>query len=107
MIDRTLLVLGEVASERRRQESKFPGQDLPDGTGAEALKLYADIIRTGVDESAADGSLTWWDVLHEEWAECGAEADVELLRAELIQTAAVAVRWVEAIDRRARMVEAA
>jgi malonyl CoA-acyl carrier protein transacylase len=100
VIDRTILILGEVAGERRRQEERFPGQDLPDGTGGVGHGLYADVIRTGVDEAAADGTLTWWDVLHEEWAEAGAEAAPQPLRAELIQVAAVAVRWVEAIDRR-------
>jgi hypothetical protein len=97
-----LLVLGEVAGERRRQEDRFPGQDLPDGTtGGAGHELYADVIRAGVDEAAFNGTLTWWDVLHEEWAEAGAEDAPQSLRAELIQVAAVAVRWIEAIDRRA------
>ena len=99
-MDSTLLVLGEVAAERRRQESKFPAQELPDGTGAPAMRLYADIARQTCEDSAVDGSLTWWDVLHEEWAEAGAELALEGLRADLIQVAAVSVRWVESIDRR-------
>lgn len=95
-----MLVLGEVAAERRRQDEKFPGQELPDGTGSAALRLYADAARTATNEAAADGTVTWWDVLHEEWAEAGAEDAQERLREELVHVAAVAVRWVEAIDRR-------
>ena len=38
--------------------------------------------------------------MFEEVAEAFAEADVRRLRAELVQCAAVAVKWVEAIDRR-------
>ena len=95
-----MIILGEVAAERRRQEAKFPNQQLPDGTGAEGLRMYADLARATCEQAASDGTLTWWDVLHEEWAEAGAEGDEAQLRAELIQVAAVAVRWIEAIDRR-------
>lgn len=98
MIDSTLLILGEVAAERRRQEAKFPNQVLPNGTGGPAMRMYAELARATCDQEAVNGTLTWWDVLHEEWAEAGAEDDHAALRAELIQVAAVAIRWVEAID---------
>jgi hypothetical protein len=50
-------------------------------------------------ERAAHGEVTWLDILLEEVAEAFAESDLVKLRTELIQVAAVAVRWVEAIDR--------
>ena len=45
----------------------------------------------------------WLAILHEETGEAATgilEGDEENLRAELVQVAAVAVAWVEAIDRR-------
>ncbi|HYF53037.1 MAG TPA: hypothetical protein VEA41_02135 [Salinarimonas sp.] len=46
--------------------------------------------------------MTYSQILAEEVAEALAESDPMLLRAELVQVAAVAVQWVEAIDRRLR-----
>ncbi|TIH26025.1 NUDIX hydrolase, partial [Subtercola vilae] len=42
----------------------------------------------------------WQDILLEEVFEAFAESDTSKLRTELIQVAAVAQQWVEAIDRR-------
>jgi hypothetical protein len=50
---------------------------------------------------AAEKTLKWVDILEEEVAEAAAESDPAKLRAELVQVAAVAVAWIEAIDRRA------
>jgi hypothetical protein len=44
--------------------------------------------------------LTWRDILLEEVYEAFAETDSDRLREELIQVAAVALSWVDAIDRR-------
>lgn len=46
------------------------------------------------------GKGTWRHILQEEVAEAFAELDPAPLREELIQVAAVAVAWIEAIDRR-------
>lgn len=75
------LVLGEVADERARQDAKWGQQDHEVGI--------------------------WLGILGEEFGEVAKEIaesqarplDVEHLREELVQTAAVAVAWVEAIDR--------
>src|SRR5581483_7213285 len=96
-----LTVLGEVSGERDRQEAKFPEQELPDGTAENGDVELASAARWACDRAAADGSLTWRHILKEEFREALAESDPVLLRAELVQVAAVAVRWVEAIDRRA------
>lgn len=91
--------LWEVAAERARQDARWGEQNHPDGTDTQH-RAYADDIRAAVQRNAANGTLTWHDVLSEEFAEATAETDPTRLRAELVQVAAVAVAWVEAIDRR-------
>ena len=61
--------------------------------------MNAAAAREHCAAATADGSVTFKDVLMEEVAEVFAESDPEKLRAELIQVAAVAVQWVEKIDR--------
>jgi hypothetical protein len=46
--------------------------------------------------------VTWAHILTEEFYEALAEADPEKLREELVQVAAVAVAWVECLDRMRR-----
>lgn len=73
------LILREVNEERYRQDEKWGG--VP-----------------GVDRR---DDHTYAAVLGEEFGECckaWLERDIAALRAELIQTAAVAVAWVEEID---------
>ena len=109
-------VVIEVAEERARQIAKHGDRsDLPDGTGAGLYFTlpYADVTvqfdemadwakdRTdAASHSQGDGTVTFEHILTEEWAEAIAEHDPAKLRAELIQVAAVAVQWVEAIDKR-------
>ncbi len=115
-------VVLELAEERTRQTAKHGDQShLPDGTGA-ALWLSMDddyIRRHGIrrdnlaawakartdeaSQASGDGSITFEHILTEEWAEAIAESDPDALRAELVQVAAVAVQWVEAIDLRAAL----
>lgn len=77
---KTLEVLYEVGRERRRQDEKWGEQNHDD--------------------------LFWLGILGEEFGEVskaiieGGPFGPTLLRNELIQVAAVAVSWVEAIDRR-------
>ena len=98
-------VLGEVRNERVRQDAKWGEQNHPDGTcagpnGAVIAKQHADAARSVCDQMAKIGKLTWAHILTEELMEAYAETDESKLRKELIQTAAVAVSWIEAIDRR-------
>ena len=107
----TRAVLREVLAERGRQHAKWGEQNLSDGTAGvtpdaatwDRVTARADAARARrlCQEAAASGYCTWMHVLREEVAEAFAEEDPALLRAELIQVAAVAVAWVEAIDRRA------
>lgn len=107
---RTARVLLSIAEERERQDAKFPSQHLPDGTPDAADRMglekaldqarrTREMWKRVCKRKAANGTVTWWDVLREEFWEVGAESDPAALRAELVQLAAVAVRWAEDIDR--------
>lgn len=103
-------VLAEVSAERVRQDAKWGEQNHPDGTrddrrllGDTDLPTWGTICylaRMGTDAAARAGTLDYLDVLLEEVAEAFSESDPIRVRAELVQVAAVAVAWVEAIDRR-------
>lgn len=106
-------VLIEVANERVRQDEKWGEQNHPNGTGKnwvdEIVPAFgwndtpsdhaANLAKRATDRAALKKKLTWMDILREEVAEAFAETDSENLRMELIQVAAVAIQWVEAIDR--------
>jgi hypothetical protein len=88
------LIIGDIARERARQEE---------------LKLQGKFPFTCADDGITDCQR--YTVLGEEFGEVGhelnerigvltASPDVEKLRAELIQVAAVAVAWIENIDSR-------
>lgn len=104
----TVAVLGEVLTERGRQDARWGEQNHPDGTGprvAVGVGLChadeaAEWARRACQWAARSDDVTWRRVLDEEHAEAIAEDDPARLRAELLQVAAVAVAWVEAIDRR-------
>lgn len=98
----------EIADERQRQDAKWGEQNHPNGTGCGVYPMnYAPftagqlsvISRMKTDRRAAAGTVTWSDILLEETFEALAEDDPGKLRAELIQLAAVAVQWIQAIDR--------
>lgn len=94
-------VAREVIQERVRQEAKWGQQNHPDGTGVPSMQAAAERSRLVCDLNFRRGKGSWADILREEFHEALAEADPANLREELIQVAAVAVAWVEAIDRRA------
>lgn len=105
----TAAVLEEVLAERARQDEKWGEQNHPSGTGPDVqwpvhawggAKAVAEVAKDRTDWRAREGGLTYLDILHEEVAEAFAEKDEQALRAELVQVAAVAVQWIEAIDRR-------
>lgn len=116
--DLTSVVLSDIAAERARQDAKWGEQNHPDGTGpgtaTEAFGItmpytrfdfwsfpeLCEHFREFCQANFAQQRGTWADVLLEEVFEALAEDDPALLRAELVQVAAVAAAWVEAIDRR-------
>lgn len=104
-------VLAEVAVERLNQDRRWGEQNHPDrmtmfGT---AVSRFAYGIESGewfkekLANACERGEPTWDHILLEEVAEAMdecARGDTVALRAELVQVAAVAAAWVEAIDRR-------
>lgn len=107
-------VLVDVITELARQHALYGDQaHLPDGTGAErnypgpADRAERDAGATWAKwrvERAADlGIVTFEHILTEEYAEAIAEDDPVRLREELVQVAAVAVQWIEAIDARGEL----
>lgn len=113
-------VLAEVNAERVRQDAKWGEQNHPDvdphmaeeyTPAIVAHTVYgipaADTAKRLCDEAAKAGECTWAHILVEEVAEAVDAAcqvqkgvDIDALRNEILQVAAVAVSWVEAIDRR-------
>jgi hypothetical protein len=93
-------IIGEVGLECVKQDIKWGEQNHPDGTGGDIRRSLADMARELCDERAAAGDVTWRHILEEEFQEAMAEQKTAMLRAELIQVAAIAVQWVAAIDRR-------
>lgn len=111
--ERTAQVLYEIARERSRQTAKHGDQShLPDGTGPNlylrAAPRLADRLaqwakrrcKAASQNEGGNGLITMEMILTEEWAETIVEDDPAKLRAELVQVAAVAVQWIETIDRR-------
>jgi hypothetical protein len=91
----------DILAERGRQDDKFGEQHHPDGTEDGIYQTtVADNARTWCQITANTGSVTWRDILNEEIQEAFAEVAPAKLRAELIQSAAVLVAWVEDIDSR-------
>jgi hypothetical protein len=94
------LAIFDVRCERERQDAKWGEQNHPDGTGRPGARLMADHYRR-VCQAHTPETDNWQDILSEEVYEAYAETNPAKLREELVQVAAVAVAWVEAIDRRA------
>lgn len=113
-------ILAEVARERQQQDAKWGEQNHPDGTGPDwrlfgsSAREWLTYVRAALDQTTkpgvlfADGEVRvlpptgpmWLLILLEEVFEALVETDPAKLRAELVQVAAVAVAWTEAIDRR-------
>lgn len=93
-------LVAEIAEERARQDAKWGEQNHPNGTGDYLEIIEADVARMACEGAAEGGYLDWLHILREEVCEAFAESDPARIRAELVQVAAVAVAWVEAIDRR-------
>ncbi|WP_157251299.1 hypothetical protein [Nonomuraea typhae] len=92
-------VLADIADERRAQDARWGIQDIPDGTSP-SRTAAADAAKRETSAAFGEGTLTWRHILLEEVLESLAETDPEALRTELIQVAAVAVKWAQALDRR-------
>lgn len=89
----------EIIRERWAQHARWGEQNHPDGTGSEEFREVANKARAYCQDAFAEGRGAWSHILNEEFCEALAERDRMKLRQELIQVAAVAVAWVEKIDR--------
>ncbi len=98
-VNTTDMVLLDIETERLRQNEKWGVQDHPSGTGGDQDVDLAERYRQSCEVAHASGMGTWKHILREEVYEAFAEADPMALRKELVQVAAVAVAWVEALDR--------
>ncbi|UVF61167.1 hypothetical protein SEA_AOKA_44 [Arthrobacter phage Aoka] len=100
-------VVLEIIRERETQHAVWGEQNHPAGTGPDVMLLgtlsrfsnLRDVAKVHTDIKAHAGKVTFADILVEEVFEALAEEDPAKLRAELIQVAAVAAQWAEAIDR--------
>lgn len=106
-------IVGEVLGECQSQLETWGLQNHPDGTGplkpspmiwGKLADLnnsdFANAARKRTENDFSTGKGSWEHILTEEVFEAYAEDDEEALRAELVQVAAVAVSWINAIDRR-------
>ena len=89
----------EVRDESIRQDKKWGEQNHEDGTGEEFVGIASE-MKKSCDEAFAAGKGTWRHILEEEFYEACEVADPEKLKNELLQVAAVALQWRQAIDRR-------
>ncbi|MEV6621055.1 hypothetical protein AB0M83_02605 [Amycolatopsis sp. NPDC051106] len=109
----TAAILTRIAAERARQDALWGEQNHPDGTGpnvevAGLSRRAADAAHTArfiTEMARAEGRLTWLHILREEVYEGFAEAAADDLFDELIQVAATAACWAEAIERRTATAE--
>ena len=92
-------MLTDVAAERLAQDARFGVQEFPDGTGPDRSSA-ADRAKAEVRAAWERGELTWRHILTEEFLEALAETEPGPLRTELVQTAAVAVKWIQSLDKR-------
>jgi len=108
-----------IQAERLRQNKKWGEQNHPDvdpvlfnrpgGASPERIAAHLEIpsanrARYLCDTAKKRGETTWSGILVEEIAEAveaASMANYDALRTELIQVAAVAIAWLEALDRRA------
>lgn len=89
----------DVIPERWNQLKKWGVRGLPDGTDSFNI-IDANEYRLQCQREFANGEGSWLDVLLEEVYEASAETAPEKLRTELVQVAAVAIAWIEDIDKR-------
>ena len=92
-------ILLNILDELDRAEAKFPDQHLPGGTSSAMYAMAAEVAKYVCQRDHANGTVTWIDVLLEEVYEAAEEEDPVKLRAELVQVAAMAIRWIVDLGR--------
>ena len=103
-------IFADIAVERSRQDEKWgPPTTIPNGTGPDRMNVAAgtgqtyshvrDTLQQVTDQAMAAGENTFANTLLEEVFEALAEDESGRLREELVQVAAVAVKWISVLDR--------
>lgn len=98
---RTQAVNREVAAERKRQDKRWGVQSYDVGNKPSGVtQARANYLKSVCAEAAANGNLTWNDIVSEEIAEFFDEPDTDWprQREEAIQIAAVLVAMIEDKD---------
>lgn len=94
--------LVEAGAEMSRQVAKWGQQDHPSFTLQTLNTPDSELAKLVCDNKSRFGCVSWTDIFLEEVYEAVDEAkagNLDKLRTELIQCAAVALSWVESIDR--------
>lgn len=98
--------LTQVSDEMKRQVAKWGQQNhtsyTPQGLMEASGPITAELAKLICDLKSQAGAVSWTDIFLEEVFEAIEEAkngNLENLRTELVQCAAVAVSWAESIDR--------
>lgn len=94
-------VMLDVEIERVTLADQWGEQNHADGTGGTGRRLEADTAHEACEAAGETGMLTFTHILEEAVTATLAEIDETALRASLVRVAALAVEWVEALDRRA------
>lgn len=97
-------LLQAVQRERDRQEVKWGVQDHPSfGDASQEFRTAVEHrVKAQVNQAASEGRLNWDLILSEEIAEANAQlTNNDNLKEELIQVAAVAIAWIESVNRQA------
>lgn len=112
------VIARDVLAERDRQDLKWgPPTAIPNGTGSDVAPLrhigvsyigtldhgmgallLRDVAQDATEWRTAAGDVTMADILLEEVFEALAESDPSKLRAELVQVAAVAQKWIRVLE---------
>ena len=92
-------IIQEIVKEADAGEAKHGPFHYPDGTRAGGMRLHRrEMSQLSCDRAAREGELTAAKVLEEEVDEVLAEEDKVKLRKELLQVAAVSLKWIEKLD---------
>lgn len=89
-------IIGEVWSANCRWGTPADHARRPDGCGGADQVAYEVLAKDRCDRAGDKAS--WAVIADEEWAEAAAAKDTASLKIELRQCAAVAIRWLQAIE---------
>lgn len=98
--DSLLPVYQQIKAERDRQDEQWGESNHASGTGIQYID-DANIARIMLDCANIQGEETWQIILRKWFFKAVSSPDSTTLRKRLVQVAAVAVAWIECIDRKA------